>query len=206
MARNPLAHHRPMGRILERTALMAEEWRPVVGYEKDYEVSDHGRIRSLDRLDNLGRQRRGRVLSLCANSTDHLQVSLFRNGESVRFLIHRLVLEAFLGPCPEGMEACHWDDNPRNNRLSNLRWDTRAENMRDQVRNGRNHNASKSVCPRGHSLTGSNLYVKPNGRRRCRECARTQDREKKAAIRSSEEGKRAHNEYMRSYRERKRAA
>jgi hypothetical protein len=48
--------------------------------------------------------------------------------------VHRLVLEAFVGPCPEGMEACHWPESIRsNNRLSNLRWDTRPANKIDMI-------------------------------------------------------------------------
>lgn len=53
-----------------------------------------------------------------------------------RYYIHRLVLLAFVGPCPPGMECCHIDGNPINNRLSNLRWGTRRENMEDRVRHG----------------------------------------------------------------------
>jgi hypothetical protein len=48
-----------------------------------------------------------------------------------------LVLEVFVGLCPEGMECCHEDDDCTNNRLTNLRWGTRAENNQDKVRNGR---------------------------------------------------------------------
>lgn len=51
--------------------------------------------------------------------------------------VHRLVLEAFIGPCPPGMEACHNDGNPRNNALSNLRWDTSENNSADKIRHGR---------------------------------------------------------------------
>lgn len=52
-------------------------------------------------------------------------------------LIHRLVLEAFVGPCPPGMQACHDPDrNPSNNRLENLRWDTSRANSADSIRHG----------------------------------------------------------------------
>jgi hypothetical protein len=52
-------------------------------------------------------------------------------------MVHRLILEAFVGPCPEGMETCHFPDiNPTNNALENLRWDTRSENTRDQIASG----------------------------------------------------------------------
>lgn len=50
--------------------------------------------------------------------------------------VHRLVLEAFVGPCPRGMRACHQDGDPTNNRLSNLRWDTQKANMADADRHG----------------------------------------------------------------------
>lgn len=51
-------------------------------------------------------------------------------------MAHRLVLEAFVGPCPEGMECCHWDGVRDNNRLNNLRWDTRKNNAKDRDRHG----------------------------------------------------------------------
>jgi hypothetical protein len=51
-------------------------------------------------------------------------------------LIHRLVLESFVGPCPNGHQACHNDGDRRNNHLSNLRWDTPRNNERDKVRHG----------------------------------------------------------------------
>jgi hypothetical protein len=55
--------------------------------------------------------------------------------------VHTLVLEAFVGPCLPGMECCHRDGNPANNRLDNLRWDTRAANRRDMLRHGTHRNA-----------------------------------------------------------------
>ncbi len=52
-------------------------------------------------------------------------------------LVHRLILEAFVGPCPRGKESCHFPDrNPTNNRLENLRWDTHAANGRDMALHG----------------------------------------------------------------------
>jgi HNH endonuclease len=69
----------------------------------------------------------------------HLQVS-FNNdsGKRVYFRVHRLVLEAFKGPCPIGMEGCHDPDpDPSNNRIENLRWDTHEANNHDTVRHGR---------------------------------------------------------------------
>ncbi len=62
----------------------------------------------------------------------YLRVSLSQK----HLLVHRLVLEAFVGPCPKGMEACHGDGCRTNNFLSNLRWDTRAGNVRDTIQHG----------------------------------------------------------------------
>ncbi len=112
-----------------------EKWLPVVGYEGLYEVSDRGRVRSLDRIDPLGRPRSGRVL--IPTGLKHVHVTLSVAGKKTQQAVHRLVLEAFAGPCPEWHEALHGDDDPKNNHLSNLRWGTRAENRADAVRNGR---------------------------------------------------------------------
>lgn len=62
----------------------------------------------------------------------HYRVSLRVAGKKHDMLVHRLVLEAFIGPCPAGMEGCHFPDrDPSNNNLSNLRWGTRSENIND---------------------------------------------------------------------------
>lgn len=80
--------------------------------------------------------------------------------------VHRLVLEAFVGPCPEGMTVGrHLDDDPNNNHISNLAWGTVSDNSKDKVRNGHHFNnlaamhLAKTHCPAGHPLSGENLYV-----------------------------------------------
>lgn len=152
---------------------MGEQWKPVVGYEGIYEVSDLGRVRSLDRLDAAGRRVRGRVLKLRRLPNGRPRVALARLGSTVDAYTYRLVLEAFVGPCPPGMEALHWDDDADNNTLPNLRWGTRADNMRDMSRNGRG-NAGREHCPSGHAYTPENTYTYPGARkhRGCRECGR----------------------------------
>ena len=60
------------------------------------------------------------------------------------FRVHRLVLDAFVGPCPEGLEACHENGNRIDNRLSNLRWDTRSNNHQDKLKHGTDHRGSKN--------------------------------------------------------------
>lgn len=159
---------------------MSEEWRPVVGYEGSYEVSTGGLVRSVDRLNPLGQRVRSRVLKLRRLPNGRPRVSLSRDGRSVDAYTYRLVLEAFVGPCPVGMEALHWDDDVNNNTLGNLRWGTRTDNMRDMSRNDRG-NAGVTHCPSGHPYSIENTYVYPGSRkhRGCRACGRLRSTEKR---------------------------
>lgn len=123
-----------------------EEWRSVVGSDA-YEVSNHGRVRSIARVLTYRRadQYSGRTITVRRRhaaqllrpgptSTGHLTVSLGR-GRVV--LVHHLVLEAFVGPRPpKPFEGLHADDVPSNNFLENLRWGTRSANIHDAIRNG----------------------------------------------------------------------
>lgn len=122
---------------------MIERWLPVVGFEGSYEVSDLGRVRSLDRVEIWRRTIRGqyiegerhfkgKILVPTPKEAGHMHVQLGRNN---RFYVHHLVLTAFVGPAPAGMECLHWDDDPANNVLDNLRWGTRSENLADFQRN-----------------------------------------------------------------------
>lgn len=63
-------------------------------------------------------------------------VNLARGGKKTALRIHRLVLEAFVGPCPVGLVGCHNDGNRSNNLVENLRWDTHQSNADDALRHG----------------------------------------------------------------------
>ena len=118
---------------------MPETWKPVVGYEDLYEVSDHGNVRSLDKkVPNRYSTRfiPGKLLKGTPNKDGYLYVSLYKNTQRTRFLIHRLVLETFVGSCPEGMECLHKDHNRSNNHLSNLDWDTHKNNVYASIERG----------------------------------------------------------------------
>lgn len=157
-----------------------EQWKAIPGFEGAYEVSDRGNVRSLDRMVNIGggHQRicRGRILCPYLRAPGGYPTVHLHYGGHSKYLnrsIHRLVLEAFVGPCPEGMECLHADDDPLNNHLSNLRWGTRSENRSDGLRNGRNANARKTHCKRNHEFTPESTYINPcSGGRQCRPCMR----------------------------------
>jgi outer membrane receptor for monomeric catechols len=119
-----------------------ETWRPVLGFEDYYSVSDSGRVRSeprvvIEPVRGCPRRIRGGVLRSHKNKDGgYLFVSLSRDGVRVVRSVHTLVLEAFRGPAPKGMEGAHNDGNSLNCALSNLRWDTHQANVADQVRHG----------------------------------------------------------------------
>ena len=160
-----------------------ERWLPVVGYEGIYEVSDMGRVRSLDRVATVAagwhRSIRGRILKPGTVRGHHQYVNLARPTEGSAqsrprsTYVHVLVAEAFLGPRPEGAHILHWNDDGSDNRVSNLRYGTASENMHDRTRNGRSPQAEKTACLRGHEFTPKN--TRPNGhpnRRGCIACSR----------------------------------
>jgi hypothetical protein len=149
-----------------------ERWATVPGYSGAYEVSTWGRVRSMERIDSRGRRRQGKILSPGRSTSGHLTVALCAGGVCRTFYVHRLVLQAFVGPNPAGMEACHWNDDPTDNRLENLRWDTRGANARDSVRNGSHRGTRTTHCPQKHSYSEENTYNHPSGSRICRKCAR----------------------------------
>lgn len=113
---------------------MTENWKDIPGYEGRYQVSDLGRVRSVDRRVRLvahgietTRLARGQMLRPGGRQSGHLTVALGRgNSQSV----HVLVMLAFEGPCPDGHEVLHEDHDPTNNRRTNLRYGTRSENMK----------------------------------------------------------------------------
>lgn len=164
---------------------MTEAWKPVVGYVGLYEVSNLGNVRSLARVDAQGGNRRQRIFKPSRmDIKGHLGVKVRLDGVVKSRYVHQLVLEAFVGPRPEGMWGCHWNDIPDDNRLENLRWATKSANRHDCVRNGGDHNVRKTHCQRGHPYDSSNTRIY-GGRRHCRECQRIADAAYKARRREA---------------------
>lgn len=113
-----------------------EEWRAVPGADGWYEVSDQGRVRSWFAFGARPPRRANepRPMRLAVNRYGYQVVRLAALGR--RRPVHRMVLAAFVGPCPPGMEACHNNGVRNDNRLSNLRWDTRTANHADKRHHG----------------------------------------------------------------------
>src|SRR5215831_17062555 len=99
---------------------MDVEWRPIKNWP-DYEVSNTGEVRSF-------KHRKPRIMEWTTNN-GYPCLKLSKDGGIVRHYIHHLVLEAFVSPMPEGMEAAHLDGRRNNNDVRNLAWVTRKENM-----------------------------------------------------------------------------
>lgn len=166
--RRPLTHSSDLTREGLAVDATRETWKPVVGYEGFYEVSDQGRVRSLNRVsirNGRAHKMRGRVLTAVQTSKyGYRKVNLGRNNPE---FVHRLVMAAFVGP-GDGLDVDHRDGNPANNHLANLRYLSHADNMIAQ-------RERKPRCQRGHEFAEDGRFDQ-RGRRFCMECTRVRDR------------------------------
>lgn len=101
---------------------MQEEWRDVVGYEGQYQVSNIGGIKSLDYIDSRHRPHKGRTKSTKKNNRKYIQVHLCRDAIKKDKLLHRLIAEAFIPNEANLPQVNHKDEDKNNNRIDNLEW------------------------------------------------------------------------------------
>jgi len=106
--------------------------KPIPGFPS-YQITRDGRIWSEPGKSN---HCKGKWLRAAPSTTGRLKVTLRVNNKGFACYIHRLVLETYVGSCPEGMEACHNNGNYLDNRIENLRWDTRSNNHKDAIKYG----------------------------------------------------------------------
>lgn len=123
-------------------SLSMENWRPAVGWEVYYEVSDLGRVRSVTRMveqdfgNGRGVRRYDGKIIYIYHDVGCSRVRLSGGGRKATRKVHRLVVEAFIGSRPPGKEVAHWNGDPNDNRLANLRYATPVENNADKKRHG----------------------------------------------------------------------
>lgn len=114
-----------------------ETWKPIPGYEGQYDVSDKGNVRSYRRSTTPKLLKPGRM------TAGHLSVALGRRNSRC---VHELVLLAFVGEKPHKCECRHLNGNPADNRLENLAWGTRSENIKDKTAHGLNKLKPQDIC------------------------------------------------------------
>jgi flavin-dependent thymidylate synthase len=116
-----------------------EEWRPVAEYEGRYDVSNMGRVRSWlapGGCENVTVLTAARIKNPTTDHRGYLIVSLSKHSDTLVRSIHQLVLETFVGPCPEDQEARHTNHNRLDCRLDNLSYGTCQDNSNDRMRSG----------------------------------------------------------------------
>lgn len=145
-----------------RLVKQRERWRPVVGYERHYEVSNLGRVRRHVNAPRGRGSRRGRILKHVPNGHGYPNVSLCKEGKQYSCGVHQIVCRAFRGPPPfKGAEVTHRDGDKTNPRLKNLRWASHAENGKDMVR----HRVARSYKLKPEQVLEIRRRWKPGMRR-----------------------------------------
>lgn len=145
-------------------------WLPIPGYEGRYDVSDGGQVWS---------HYADEAMQLGVSTDGYACVSLRNGGETGKYFgVHQLVMLAFEGPCPEGMEVRHGDGVRTHNWWTNLSYGTKGDNQRDSVEHGTHANARKRACNRRHLLIAPNLTTSASlgAARVCLSCGRARAR------------------------------
>ena len=127
-----------------------EVWRPVVGYEGLYEVSNKGRVKSCDRIvyfiNGKHKSYKSCLKSLQTNMGGYSVVSLSKNGKKRSLSVHRIVAEAFLGPCHSLLEVNHKDEGKTNNHVENLEYCTPSYNSNYGTRGEKDFQSTRKAC------------------------------------------------------------
>ena len=129
--------------------LLNEIWKDIKNYEGLYQVSNYGRVKSLEKISKInGRIYPTKILKCHIGTKKYLDVDLCKNGISKRHRIHRLVAECFI-PNPENKpQINHEDCDKQNNRVDNLSWNTNSENQKHAFINGLNYRERYGASPR----------------------------------------------------------
>lgn len=165
------------------SSLRADElWLPIREYEGFYEVSNYGRIRSLDReVPVRGNPRqshkiiKGVIKKWGYDGNGYPKIELTRDGIRKSINIHVLVAQHFVPGYDSGLQVRHLDGDKTNPYFQNLAWGTASENQKDKIIHGTNHQLNKDMCPANHVLAEPNLRVDSLPFRRCLACKKARD-------------------------------
>lgn len=116
-----------------------EIWKPIKNYEDSYEVSDFGRIRSMDRYTHTWNGqvfKKGVIKTLKEDKDGYFKVWLSKESKKKPFFVHRLVAEAFIVNAEKLPIVNHMDGNKKNNHVDNLEWCTRSHNDKHAFEHG----------------------------------------------------------------------
>lgn len=143
-----------------------EVWKPVKGYEGFYEVSNKGRVRSVERRDARGQLRKSKIMSV-KKIQNTKKVTFFRNGKSKTFSLKKLVAGAFLEAPKANEKLVYVDGNPDNICAKNLKWQKKAQKKHNVYRfednkTGEVFEGSISDCCDAWGLTKSALLNRTN--------------------------------------------
>lgn len=145
-------------------------WRAIPGFD-GYEVGDGG-VRSVDRLDSRGRPIKGQPISAYLDKDGYPRVAVRQGKRRYQRSVHILVALAFHGPRPTGQQVRHLNGDHSDFRPENLAYGTRSQNEQDKLKHGRNKEARKTHCVRGHEYSLDNTYRIPSipNKRYCLAC------------------------------------
>lgn len=135
---------------------MEEIWKDIIGYEGLYQVSNLGRIKALIKFNktsklysSIGYYRKEKILKLESCKNGYLRVALYKNKIKKRFLVHRLVAQAFIINSYNKPQVNHKDGNKTNNNINNLEWTTSKENNIHAHKTGLNKGSYGMVGKKG---------------------------------------------------------
>lgn len=130
---NAIAKYLEQHTSIKPLTLPGETWKPIPGWEESYSVSDKGRVRGEERIvqSDDGREipYMQRILNQPCQGHGYPTVGLSRKSKTIMVKVHQVVARVFIGPCPEGMTVDHINNDKTDNRVENLEYVTREENI-----------------------------------------------------------------------------
>ena len=146
--------------------MSTEIWKDIKGYEGLYQVSNLGNVKSLDHISSDGHLYKGKMLNPKGNKLGYKRIHVSKYGKAEWLSVHRLVAEAFIRkPCSEYDIVNHLDNNPSNNRASNLEWTTYKGNMQWAAAQGRMKGCPQNLKKAHENSRKAVIATDKNGKR-----------------------------------------